>query len=132
MPVPDLFVRTRIHVCARLPSEKKHHKHGKKHHVACKAEEHKEPNAMKQLARSSALMAPVVITAASSAAGRAPINRRFSADSGFFPFRFRWGVRKGRGHEQSSVKMSILSLWLGRISKETVGFLMRNRSFPKN
>jgi hypothetical protein len=112
-------------VGACLSREEKHHKHCKKHHVAGKTEEHKEPDAMKQFARPSALTAPVVVASTATAAGRASIDGRFAANSWFFPFRFRRGVRKGRGHAQSfmnqtSVKMSILSLWLGRISKETV------------
>jgi hypothetical protein len=118
-------------VRACLPREKKHHKHCKKHHVAGKTEEHEEPDAMQQFARTSALIPPVIVTTATTAAGWASINRRFAANSWFFPFRFRRGVRKGSGHapssmNQTSVKMSILSLWLGRISKETVVSAMRN------
>jgi hypothetical protein len=114
-----------------LSREKEHNQHGKKHHVAGKTEEHKESDAMKQFARTSALIPPVIVASSATAAGRASINWRFSADSRFFPFRFRRGVRKGRGHAQSSmnqtsVKMSILSLWLGRISKEKVVSVMRN------
>jgi len=116
-------------VRTRLPSEEKHNKHGKKHHVTGKSEENKEPDAMKQLAGAPAFISPVVVTTSTTAAGRAPINGRFAADSWFFPFRFRRGVRKGRGHAQSSVKMSILSLWLGRIFKEWVVLFVGNRLF---
>jgi hypothetical protein len=128
MPIADLLVGARIHVRASLTGEKKHHKHGKKHHVAGEAEEYKKSNAMQQFARTSALMAPVIVASAATAAGWAPINGRFAANSRFFPFRFRRRMRKGSGHaqtsmNQTSVKMSILSLWLGRISKETVVFL---------
>ena len=131
MPIADLFVGARIHVRACLPREKKHHKHCKKHHVAGKTEAHEEPDAMKQFARTPALIPPVIIASPATAAGGASINGRLAAYSWFFPFRFRRGVRKGSGHAQSSmnqtsVKMSILSLWLGRISKETVVSVMRN------
>ena len=132
MPVSNLFVGARIHVRTRLSSEEKHNKHGKEHHVTGKAEENKEPDAMKQFARAPALIPPVVVTTSATAASRAPIDGRLAADSWFFPFRFRWGVRKGCGHAQSSVnqtsvKMSILSLWLGRISKEWVVLFVGNR-----
>jgi hypothetical protein len=66
-------------------------------------------------------MLPVVVASAPSAARGTPVNRGFPANSWFFPFRFRRGVRKGRGHAQSSVKMSILSLLFGRIVPKTVG-----------
>jgi hypothetical protein len=89
---------TGIHVCSRLSREKKHHKHGKKHHVASKTEEHKESDAMKQFARTPALIPPVIIASSATAAGGAPINGRSATYSWFFPFRFRRGVRKGRGH----------------------------------
>jgi hypothetical protein len=117
-------------VRACLSREKEHNQHGKKHHVAGQTEEHKESDAMKQFARTSALIPPVIIASSATAAGGAPINGRFAAYSWFFPFGFRRGVRKGRGHahssmNQTSVKMSILSLWLGRISKETVVSLCR-------
>jgi hypothetical protein len=115
-----------------LSREKEDDQHGKKHHVAGKTEEHKEPDAMEQFARTSALIPPVIVASSTTAACGAPVDGRFAADSRLFPFRFRRGVRKGRGHAQSSinqtsVKMSILSLWLGRISKETVVSAMWNR-----
>ncbi|HUB30291.1 MAG TPA: hypothetical protein VL967_11350 [Terracidiphilus sp.] len=106
---------------ARLACKEKHHKHGKKHHVARKPEEDKETNAMKQLARSLSRMPPVVIAAPAPTARRPSINRGFAAYSRFFPFRFRRGVREGRGHFRASVNLSILSLRFGRIRKQTGG-----------
>ena len=57
-----------------------------------------KPNAIKQLTRTPSLIFSVVIAPASATAGRPAIKGRFSSDSRIFPFRFRWGVRKGGGH----------------------------------
>jgi hypothetical protein len=66
-------------------------------------------------------MTPVVVTTAAPAAGRASINGWFAANSWFFPFRFCRGMRKGRGHFEASMELSILSLRFGRIRKERDG-----------
>jgi hypothetical protein len=108
-------------VGASLSCKEKHHQHGKKHHVAGKAEEDKEPDPMQEFARAASCMTPIVVATAATAACGAPVNWRFSAYSWLFPFRFRRGMRKGSGHARSSVKKSILSLLFGRIAKETVG-----------
>jgi hypothetical protein len=44
------------------------------------------------------LMLPVVVAPTPASTGRAVVHRRFTADSRLSPFRFRRGMRKGRGH----------------------------------
>src|SRR5579863_2900908 len=121
MPVADLLVGAGIHMGPCLACKKQHHQHGEEHHVAGEAEENKEADAMEQLAR-SALMPPVVIASASPSARGATVDGRLAADSWLFPFCFRWGVGKGRGHSRSSVQLRILSVWFGRMAKPLVGF----------
>jgi hypothetical protein len=121
-PVADLLVRPRIHVCACLPREKQHDQHGEKHHVAGETKEDEKADAVQQFAWAASFMPPIVVTTTASASGGAPVHRRLAADSWLFPFRFRWGVRKGSGHSRSSVKKSILRLLFGRMCKETGGF----------
>ena len=57
-PVADLFVRPWIHMCARLPREKKHDQHREKHHVAGQTEEDEEADAMQQFARAASFVPP--------------------------------------------------------------------------
>ncbi len=45
------------------------------------------------------LILSVVVAPASAPAGRPAVKGRLAADSRLFPFRFRWGVRKGGRHE---------------------------------
>src|SRR3569623_168758 len=43
-------------------------------------------------------MLAIIVDTTAAAAGWPPVKRRFAANSGLFPFRFRRGMRKGRGH----------------------------------
>jgi hypothetical protein len=52
-------------------------------------------------------MLPVVIAAAAAATGGPSVNRRFAANPWLFPFRFRRGMRKGRGHLEASVQIRL-------------------------
>jgi hypothetical protein len=100
MPIADHFVAARIHVDPRLAREEQHHERGEKHHVSGQPEEHKKPDSMQALAWSAMLALPVVIASATPTTRRSPVYRGFSAYSGFFPFNFRWGSRKGNGHSR--------------------------------
>ena len=107
MPVTDLLMGTRIHVGARLAREEQRHQDGEEHHVCRENGKDRKANLVKELARTSALMLPIIIASASSAASGPPVNRRFAANSWLFPFRFRRGMRKGSGHSDASVQIRV-------------------------
>jgi hypothetical protein len=100
MPVANHLVAAGIHMNACLAREKQHHQRREEHHVPGQPEKHKEPDAVKALARAPMLALPVVIAPAPAAAGWAPVYRGFPPYSRFFPFYFRWGARKGNGHSR--------------------------------
>jgi hypothetical protein len=102
MPVADHLVAAWIHVNAGLTGEEEHDQGGKEHHVARQPEEDEETNAMQAFPRAAPLALPVIVASTSSAAGGSPVNGRFSANSWFFPFYFRWGAREGNGHREAS------------------------------
>jgi hypothetical protein len=88
----------RIHVHACLAGKEKNYQHDKKHHVSCQTKEDEKSNAVEQFARTTVLSPPIVIATTASATRGTPVDWGFAADSRLFPFRFRRGVRKNRGH----------------------------------
>jgi hypothetical protein len=97
-------------VGARLARKKQRDQDGEEHHVAREAREEKEANLVKQLARTTALVLPVVIAPTPSTAGWPAIYGWLAADSWLFPFRFRRGVRKGSGHPKPLCKSDYTTL----------------------
>jgi len=63
MPVADQLVRADIHVQTHLPCIEDHHENRKKDHFDREEGEDKETNAVKKLARTTALVLPLVISA---------------------------------------------------------------------
>jgi hypothetical protein len=88
-------MRARIHAQSRLACEKEQHQYGKEHHVPGQRGKNEKPYAMQKLVRFAAFVLAVISSATTIAAGWAAGHRGFSAKSWLFPFRFRWGVRKG-------------------------------------
>jgi hypothetical protein len=103
MPVADHFVAARVHVHARLAREEEHYQRRKEHHVAGQRKEYKEADALEALTGPFSWVLPVVVTAATPSAGRSTIDWGLAANSGFFPFYFRWGAAKRDGHGEASV-----------------------------
>jgi hypothetical protein len=106
-------------VDAGLAGEEEHHQGGEEHHVAGQREEDKKTDAMKALAGTVVLTLPVVVASATAASGGAPVDRRLTADSWFFPFNFRWGARKGNGHWRPRNCCTEITLTLGWTHGET-------------
>jgi hypothetical protein len=73
MPIADLLVSAGVHMGAGLARKEERNKDGEEHHVACESRKEKEANFMKQLARSTAIVLPIVVATASSATGRPAI-----------------------------------------------------------
>ena len=99
MPVAYHFVTARVHMHAGLAGKEQHHESSEEHHVAGEPEENEKPDLVQEFTRPPMLTLPVVIASAAPASGRPPVNRWFSTNSWFFPFDFRWGSRKGNGHQ---------------------------------
>jgi hypothetical protein len=85
---------------AGLARKEECNKDGEEHHVASESRKQEEANFMKQFAWTAAIMLPIIVAATASTAGGPAIERRLAADSRFFPFRFRRGMRKGSGHQK--------------------------------
>jgi hypothetical protein len=117
----------RIHVSASLARKEQRNQDGKKHHVRRKDGEDREANLVKQLARTSPLVLPIVIASTAPTAGGSPVNRRFAANSRLFPFRFRRGMRKGSGHSEASVQIRV-----HHKSVSAIGVLVRHCDYVAN
>src|SRR3974390_2221367 len=81
VPIADLFVCARIHVGTGLSRKEQRDQDGEKHHVSGEPGKEEEPDFVKQLARSTVLVLPVVVAPTPTPTGRSMVYRRFTADS---------------------------------------------------
>ncbi|HWG19033.1 MAG TPA: hypothetical protein VG225_00800 [Terracidiphilus sp.] len=103
MPVADHFVAAGVHVHARLARKEQHDQGCEEHHVAGQRKENKEPDPLQAFAWAFFGILPIIVSAAAPSARRPTIKGGLTANSGFFPFNFRWGAGEGDGHREASV-----------------------------
>jgi hypothetical protein len=88
-------MRAGVHAHASLACEKEQNQQSKEQQIGCEGRKQKETNAIEEVAWTKAFLDSAIVVPTAAAARWAPVHRGFSADSRLFPFRFRWGMRKG-------------------------------------
>jgi hypothetical protein len=122
MPVADLFVSASAQMAAALPSIESRYQDRKNNRFSQEDGKDGETDAVKELARASSFVLPLVV-ASTSAAGWAQVHGRFSAYSWFSPFDLSGAGRKNGGHEVlCGNEITLTQAWTHRVSKGMAQF----------